>query len=104
MKIWKHQFWHFLLLVILLMIVYFLCNTDAELLKGSLWNIFTKNWLAAAVFIPVVHQIYVLICWRSELYYQSISKFFGKKEPTLELTVLWGLIIFTQKSIKTKLL
>lgn len=79
MKIWKHQFWHFILLVILLMVVYFLCNTDAELLKGSLWNISTKNWFTAAILIPVVHQIYVLLCWRSELYYQSISNFFGEK-------------------------
>lgn len=62
----------------LLLALNFLCNIDAGFLEGSLWNISTKSWFIAAVLIPIIHQFYVLIFWRSELYYQSISKLFGK--------------------------
>lgn len=78
MKIWKHQFWHIIVLAMLLLALNFLCNIDAGFLEGSLWNISTKSWFIAAVLIPIIHQFYVLIFWRSELYYQSISKLFGK--------------------------
>lgn len=78
MKIWKHQIWHVLLLSILLLLLYFLCQIDAAFLKGSLWNISTKNWFVAAVLTPIIHQFYVLIFWRSELHYKSISILFGK--------------------------
>ena len=27
--------------------------------------------------MPVIHQCYVLVCWRSELHYQGLSKLFG---------------------------
>jgi len=79
MKIWKNQFWHFLLLIIMLIALYFLCKKDTGLLDGSLWNISTKSWFILTIIIPILHQIYVLICWRSELYYQSISNIFGEK-------------------------
>lgn len=78
MKIWKYQFWPILILIILLLTLNFLCKTTAGFLEGSLWNISTKNWFIAAVLMPIIHQFYVLIFWRSELHYQSISKLFGK--------------------------
>jgi len=78
MKIWKYQFWHILILAILLLALNFLYKTTSGFLEGSLWNISTKSWFVAAVLLPIIHQFYVLIFWRSELYYKSISKLFGK--------------------------
>jgi len=78
MKIWEYQFWHILILAILLLVLYFLCSADTGFLEGSFWNISTKSWFVAAVLIPIIHQLYVLIFWRSELHYKSISKLFGK--------------------------
>jgi len=79
MKIWKHQFWHILLLTIMLIVIYYLIGRDTELLKGSLWNIPTKSWFILAILFPIIHQGYVLICWRTELYFKSLTNFFGKK-------------------------
>jgi len=80
MKIFKNQFWHLLSLIILLPILIVFVNKDeVDILYGGLWHVETYIWLIAAVLAPIVHQIYVLICWRSELYYQSISKLFGMK-------------------------
>lgn len=73
----KHQHWHFLALVILLVGISFSVNRDSNLLKGELWGLSTSNWFLVAILSPVVHQIYVLVCWRLELFYNSISKIFG---------------------------
>lgn len=79
MKILKYQFWHILLLAALLSSLYLLVKTDPMFLSGSLWDISTINWCVFAILIPILHQFYVLICWRSELHYKSISNLFGKK-------------------------
>jgi len=78
MKIWEYQFWHILILAILLLVLYFLCSADASFLEGSFWNISAKSWFVAAVLVPIIHQLYVLIFWRSELHYKGVSKLFGK--------------------------
>lgn len=80
MKIFKYQLWHFLSLVILLAImIYFINRDEVDILYGGLWHIETYIWLIAAILAPIVHQLYVVICWRIELYYQGISRIFGKK-------------------------
>lgn len=77
MKIFKHQQWHILVLAILLLSLYFFVETDTTILNGGLFGISTLNWYIFAVLSSVIHQIYVLVCWRSELHYKSISKLFG---------------------------
>ncbi len=79
MKIFKHQLWHFLILFVLLAFLYTYACEDAAILKGELWDISTLTWFVLALLSPIVHQFYVLLCWRYELYNNTISKFFGKK-------------------------
>lgn len=79
MKIFDYQFWHFLLLIILLILLYVLSQTDHTLLEGNLWNISTRSWFLLAILTPIVHQIYVLICWRAELHYNSLTNLLGLK-------------------------
>ena len=78
MKIFKYQQWHIFILVALLYALYFSIETAATILNGSLWGISTFNWFIFAILSPIFHQFYVLICWRSELHYKSISKLLGK--------------------------
>ncbi|MDU8887186.1 methyltransferase [Yeosuana sp. MJ-SS3] len=78
MKLLEKQLWHFLSLALLLLGIYVTLKIDKEILFGSLWNVKTKAWFLWAVSIPIVHQVYVLICWRSELYYNSLTKIIGK--------------------------
>jgi hypothetical protein len=80
MKVFNKQFWHLLSLAILLPILIVIINkNEIDILYGGLWHVETYIWLIAAILAPIAHQIYVLICWRSELYYQSITKLFGRK-------------------------
>ena len=37
----------------------------------------TATWFILAILSPIIHQIYVLVCWRAELYYKRISNAFG---------------------------
>jgi len=77
MKVLQYQLWHFLFLILLLFGVYFMVNQDSSILDGTYWGLHTKTCLIIAILTPILHQIYVLICWRLELYYKSVSKLFG---------------------------
>lgn len=78
MKIFEYQQWHFLILIGLLSFPYLFAVTDTTFLKGDLWGVNTLYWYIFALLSPIIHQFYVLVCWRSELYYKSISKLFGE--------------------------
>ncbi|NNK75679.1 MAG: hypothetical protein HKP42_06405 [Maribacter sp.] len=79
MKLFKHQHWHFLILLVLLALLYNYVCADAAILKGELWGLSTLTWFVIALLSPIVHQFYVLLCWRYELHYKSISKRYGEK-------------------------
>ena len=66
-------------MITLLFFLSLFIETDRSFLAGELWGISTYYWFIFTLLSPVVHQIYVLICWRSELYYKSISNLFGNK-------------------------
>ena len=68
---------HYSLLIVLLLGVYFLATGDV--LSGQLWGVGTQTWLWIAIATPVLHQIFVAFAWRSELYHQKMTKWFGDK-------------------------
>lgn len=78
-KILKYQQWHILMVTGLVFLIFFYVKTDTTFLDGEFWGLSTLNWLILTLLVPVLHQVYVLICWRLELHYQGISKRFGKK-------------------------
>ena len=49
---------------------------------------YTKDWFIIAMAIPLVHQAYVWICWRSELCWNSISNKIGFKGYVIIFFVL----------------
>jgi len=77
MKILEKQQYHFLSLVILLLGV----NNAAQgdFLQGSFLGLSTRAWLLLSILIPVAHQVYVLIFWRAELHYKTLSGWFGER-------------------------
>jgi len=78
MKIFKHQQWHILILGGLLFTLCSYLETDTTVLNGDLWGISTLTWATFAILAPIIHQCYVLVCWRYELHYQGLSRLFGK--------------------------
>jgi hypothetical protein len=73
----KHQIWHVGGLIVL-----FYAGSKMADFKDNL-NVFlgisAKNWFMIAMSIPLIHQTYVWICWRSELCWKSISNTIGFK-------------------------
>ena len=81
MKILEKQGYHLIFLVFLLLGISAVAQGDV--LEGDLWGIGTSTWLWLTIVDPVLHQIYVVICWRGELYYNWLSKTFGKRAFSL---------------------
>ncbi len=78
MKLFEKQIWHLFILLLLLFAMYYGIQLDKTVLFGTLWGIETKTWLIFSVGVPIVHQVYVLICWRLEMHYKMLSHKLGK--------------------------
>jgi len=50
---------------------------DPRLLQGSLWGMDSHTWFWLSVAIPVLHQAFVMLIWRFELYRRSFTRRFG---------------------------
>jgi hypothetical protein len=77
MKILEKQGYHFLSILVLSAGVWFAAR--GEVLEGTWLGLSAGSWLFLSVLFPVLHQIYVVICWRGELYYGWLSKTLGEK-------------------------
>jgi len=73
----KYQFWHLSALLVLLVVIGIVVTSNPEVLLGSFWNLSTRFWFWFAIAVPIIHQIYVLLIWRFELYQRTFSKRFG---------------------------
>ena len=73
----RHQIWHLGGIIVLFYIgVQFV---DLENNPSIFLGISALSWFMIAMSIPLIHQGYVWICWRSELCWQSISNTIGFK-------------------------
>lgn len=79
LKIVKHQQWHLLILIALLFLLQSFSKMDATFLEGAFYGIKTQYWCLFALSSAILHQFYVLVCWRSELYYKSLTNLFGEQ-------------------------
>ena len=77
MKFFEKQMWHLIALILLIVSTLKIVKTDPGILAGSLWGIDTRTWLGIALAIPILHQIYVLVCWRLELHYNYLTNLLG---------------------------
>jgi hypothetical protein len=76
-KILEKQGWHLLAAILLAGGVWQAARWMD--LTGSILGLSAAGWLALAVILPVVHQFYVVLLWRGELYHQWLSKPLGEK-------------------------
>ena len=82
----KHQIWHLGGTVIL-----FYIGTKFSGLQNNTNTFINLNafgWFIIAMTIPLIHQAYVWICWRSELCWKSISSTIGFKGYVIIFFVL----------------
>ena len=79
MKLTRTLFWHLFFSAFLLAGIYYWIQQDSALLKGELFGISSSVWLVLALAAPLLHQLYVLMIWRLELYGHRISARYGPK-------------------------
>jgi protein-S-isoprenylcysteine O-methyltransferase Ste14 len=46
---------------------------------GQLWGVSTATWLWLAVALAIAHQVFVWVCWRSQLHASLITRMFGSR-------------------------
>ena len=82
----KHQIWHLGGTIVLFYIgVQFV---DLKNNTNTFISISTLSWFMIAMSMPLIHQIYVWLCWRSELCWKLISKTIGFKGYVLFFFIL----------------
>ena len=79
-KIFKNQLWHLLSLLGLIVGICLLLSFDSGMLNGTFGQIPANIWFGLALAAPVIHQVYVWIIWRLELYQRTFSRRFGLKK------------------------
>ena len=82
----KRQIWH-----LGGIIIFFYIGTqfvDLESNINKFIGISTLGWFMIAMSIPLIHQAYVWICWRSELCWKSISNTIGFKGYVIVFFIL----------------
>jgi protein-S-isoprenylcysteine O-methyltransferase Ste14 len=70
------QWLHLLLLVVFLNVV-LRAESLEGIASGDLWGIATPIWFWAAIIIPIIHQVYVWFCWRTQLHLRLLTRLFG---------------------------
>ena len=73
----KHQIWHFGGTIFLFYIGAQLVDLESN--TNTFLGIRALAWFMIAMSIPLIHQAYVWICWRSELCWKLISNTIGFK-------------------------
>jgi hypothetical protein len=107
--IFERQIWHYALLLILLVTAISVSRTQG-FLSGQLWGITTAAWFYLAIGAAIAHQVYVWFCWRTQLHYSLLTRFFGQRSfvyyavvflvlMTSRLVFIIGLAISSRSSL-----
>jgi hypothetical protein len=85
-------------LLVLLAGIYALVRYEVLALEGSLWGVSAWTWLVWSLAIPVAHHLYVLLCWRLQLHYGTLTRALGKAAFPLYrigfFILFWGRVVF----------
>ena len=82
----KHQIWHLGGTIILFYIGVQLVDLKSN--TNTFIGISALGWFVIAMSIPIIHQAYVWICWRSELCWKTISTTIGFKAYAIIFFIL----------------
>ena len=89
----KYQIWHLGGTIVLFYIGTQFVNLYNN--TNSFLGISSLSWFIIAMSIPLIHQTYVWICWRSELCWQSITNTIGFKGYIILFFILIKSIYFS---------
>jgi len=76
--IFEKQWLHASLLAVFLVGLGLIGRIDAIRI-WQLWEVGTAAWFWIAVAAPIIHQVFVWICWRSQLHTSLLTRMFGSR-------------------------
>ena len=76
-KIFRFQLWHAIAVAILIVVTQKFTTENHDVMNGALWGIRTEIWFWVAIAIPIIHQVYVWLIWRLELYQNIFTSRYG---------------------------
>lgn len=77
---WTKQHWHFLSFLFAVTAVCGLIDSSHNnWFRGAFLGVSAENWMYFGMAVPILHQTFVWICWRSELLYGSMRRYFGTR-------------------------
>jgi len=76
-KVFRYQIWHLVSVIVLIASIQIFIADNNKILDGALWGISTGIWFWIAIAIPIIHQVYVWLIWRLELYQSTFSSRYG---------------------------
>ncbi|MEN8136302.1 MAG: methyltransferase [Thermodesulfobacteriota bacterium] len=75
-RFFENQIWQVLLLAAVFASALF--GYDFIAVPHGQWlGLSTRQWFLIVIITPVVHQFYIWLCWRGELYFKALSRIFG---------------------------
>lgn len=77
--VFERQWLHLLALTVGLPVLWMISSSCGCFHRGGFLGVSTWNWFWIAVEIPIVHQLFVWFCWRTELHRRLISRTFGRQ-------------------------
>ena len=95
------QMAHLLLLIVLLAGAFLLADFK-PLRESQLWGIGTRVWFAIALTVPIVHQIFVWLAWRSELCFGTVTRRLGSHAFVIYKIVF--MVLFLARPVNLTLL
>jgi len=66
---------------------------------GQYYGINTITWFYLSIAFPIIHQIYVWFCWRTQLHYSLVTRLFGARGFTYYATGFFTLAVYLFYSV-----
>ena len=95
-KIFRYQIWHLVSIIILITIIQLFISKNTDVISGVLWSINTKTWFWIAITIPILHQGYVWLVWRLELYQNTFSSRYGVDKSFKMYTIGFSILFVSR--------
>lgn len=96
----EKQHYHLIALGALASLAHFAVQYIPHLGSGQLWQVPTTTWFYATLANAVVHQLFVLLCWRLELHGGHLTRSFGRSAFPV-YAVLFTLLIVARPVLVT---
>ncbi len=96
--IFRYQIWHLVSVIILILFTRVFIANNYDVINGSLWGISTIIWFWVAITVPILHQVYVWLMWRFELYKNTFTSRYGLAKSFKMYTIVFS-ILFASRLI-----